>query len=391
MEFFYDLPIYVQTLGILFLIVFLIQVYYYFYYYTGISFHNDKIKKGNVPYSKEKPPVSVIVCAKNEAENLEKFLPSILEQDYPVFEVIVVNDGSTDHSNEVLDRFTEKYPHLYHTFLPMEAKYTSHKKICLTVGIKASKYNYLLMIDADCQPAGKNWISSMMRNFTDKVEIVLGYGGHKQKKGILNSLISYDILFIAMQYMGFALRQKPYMGVGRNLSYKKELFFKNKGFASHLDLASGDDDLFIKEVATKENTKVEFSPESITWSFREMTFKSFLLQKERHLSTSTRYRSSTRARIGAEILSRGLFYLLFIFFLSYFIYQESIPGICAVSAFFLLRFIMQLRIVNATARILQEKRFFLGVLFFDIFLPLISLHLLLFRRKESKNHFNNWH
>jgi cellulose synthase/poly-beta-1,6-N-acetylglucosamine synthase-like glycosyltransferase len=386
MELLYNLPIYVQIIGIVFLVVFLIQVYYYLYYYTGIVSYNNKIKKNDVSYSDVKPPVSVIVCAKNEAENLEKFLPTILEQDYPKYEVIVVNDGSTDESNEVLDKFGERYSHLYHTFLPMEAKYTSHKKMCLTVGIKAAKYDYLLLIDADCKPAGKNWIAHMTRNFTDKTEIILGYGGHKQKKGIINSLISYDILFIAMQYMGFALKKKPYMGVGRNLSYKKDLFFKNKGFASHLDLASGDDDLFIKEVATKGNTRVEISPESITWSFREMNFKSFLFQKERHLSTSSRYHTSTRMRIGAEVLSRGLFYALFLFLLAYFIYRQSIPYIGITVALFLLRFIMQLQIINSTAKVLQEKKFFLSIFLFDTFLPLISLHLLLFRKKGVKKH-----
>jgi glycosyltransferase involved in cell wall biosynthesis len=384
MEFFWDLSNTAQILGTIFIAAFLIQAYYYLYYYSGMIFYNRKMKKGKIVYNTTKPPVSVIICARNEAENLAAFLPLILEQNYPEYEVIVVNDGSTDESNEILGRYEEKYPHLYHTFLPMEAKYMSRKKICLTVGIKAAKYENLLLIDADCEPAGKEWISNMARNFTGKSEIILGYGGHKYKKGLLNKMISFDVLFIAMQYMGFALKRKPYMGVGRNLSYKKELFFKNKGFASHLNLSSGDDDLFIKEVANKENTRVEFSPESVTWSARNMTFKTFLYQKERHLSTSPRYKFGTQLRIGMEIFSRTLFYALFIALVAYFIDAQNYIAAGITGGVFLLRYIIQLIVINCVAGILREKKFAFSILFFDIFLPLISIYIFTFGRIGAK-------
>ena len=384
MEFFWNLPDIIQIQGTIFIAAFLIQAYYYLYYYSGIIFYNRKMKKGKIAYHAEKPPVSVIICAKNEAENLETILPLILEQNYPEYEVIVVNDGSTDESNEILGKYEEKYPHLYHTFLPMEAKYMSRKKTCLTVGIKAAKYENLLLIDADCEPAGKEWIHNMARNFTGKSEIVLGYGGHKYKKGALNKMISFDILFIAMQYMGFALKRKPYMGVGRNLSYKKELFFKNKGFASHLNLASGDDDLFIKEVANKENTRVEFSLESVTWSARKMTLKSFIYQKERHLSTSSHYTFATRTRIGMEIFSRAIFYALFIALAIYPILAQNYIVAGITGGIFLLRYIIQLIVINRTAGILREKKFAFSILFFDILLPLISLYIFTLGRIGAK-------
>ena len=384
MEFFLDLPNIVKIPGIVFIAVFLIQAYYYLYYYSGMIFYNRKMKKGKIAYNTTKPPVSVIICAKNEAENLETFLPLILEQNYPQYEVIVVNDGSTDESNEILEKYKRKYPHLYYTFLPMEAKYMSHKKICLTVGIKAAKYENLLLIDADCQPAGKEWIGNMVRNFTGKPEIILGYGGHKYKKGMLNKMISFDVLFIAMQYLGFALKRKPYMGVGRNLSYKKELFFKNKGFASHLNLVSGDDDLFVKEVANKENTRVEFSPESVTWSARKMTFKSFLYQKERHLSTSPHYTFATQIKIGMEILSRILFYMLFIALTAYLINIQDYIAAGITGGIFFLRYIIQLIVINCTAGILREKKFAFSILFFDIILPLISLYIFTLGRIGAK-------
>ena len=381
-----DLPSYIQILGAIFILAFLIQSYYYFYYYSGLLFHKWRIKKGKITYAKNQPPVSVIICAKDESENLKNFLPVVLEQNYPEYEVIVVNDGSSDESNIVLEKYAEKYPHLYHTFLPADAKYMSRKKICLTVGIKAAKYDNLLLIDADCRPNSKEWINNMVRNFVGKSEIVLGYGGHKHKKGLLNKMISFDTLFVAIQYMGVALKRKPYMGVGRNLSYKKELFFRNKGFASHLNLVSGDDDLFVKEVATKKNPRVEFSPESITWSERKMTFKSFIYQKEKHLTTSSYYTFSTRLRIGIEIFSRALFYLLFIFLSTYFVYVKDYIALGAVGGLFLFRYIYQLIIVNRTAKIIREKRTILSLLLFDIFLPLLSFYILTIGRIGTKKH-----
>jgi len=384
MEIFLDLPYIIQLLIAVFVASFLIQAYYYLYYYSGMLFYNRKVKKGKIVYNNQKPPVSVIICAKNEAENLRDFLPAILEQNYPKYEVIVVNDGSTDESNEVLEKYREKYPNLYHTFIPMDAKYISHKKICLTVGIKAAKYENLLLIDADCEPAGKEWISSMVRNFVGKSEIILGYGGHKYKKGLLNKMISFDVLFIALQYMGFALKKKTYMGVGRNLSYKKELFFKNRGFASHLNVVSGDDDLFVKEIANKENTRVEFSPESVTWSARKMTFRSFFYQKERHLSTSPYYTFATRTRIGMEIFSRAIFYALFIALAVYLVQTQNYIVAGAVGGVFLLRYILQLIIINCTAGLLREKKFVFSILFFDIFLPLISLYIFTLGRIGNK-------
>jgi hypothetical protein len=174
------------------------------------------------------------------------------------------------------------------------------------------------------------------------------------------------------------------MGVGRNLSYKKELFFKNKGFASHLNLVSGDDDLFVKEVSNKENTRVEFSPESITWSARKMTFKSFLYQKERHLSTGFHYAFATRIKIGTEIFSRTLFYVLFITLAAYLIYIQDYIAAGITGGIFLLRYIIQLIVINCTAGILREKKFAFSILFFDIILPLISLYIFTLGRIGAK-------
>jgi len=377
-EEFLSLSLGIQIVCGVFVLAFLIQAFYYLHYYNGIWMLGNKIRKGNHPYSKQKPPVSVIICAKNEAENLEQFLPSVLEQEYPEFEVIVVNDGSTDESSDLLEKLQKHYPNLYHTFLPMDAKYMSRKKMCLTVGIKAARFEHLLLIDADCKPASKHWIANMMQNFSDKTDIVLGYGAHSLKNGFVNSLICYDVMFIAMQYMGFAIKGKPYMGVGRNLAYKKSLFFKNKGFASHLNLVSGDDDLFVQETANKHNTSVEFSEKSISYSHRKMTFRSFRIQKERHLSTSSQYTLSSKMRIGCEVFSRGLFYVSLFTLLGYFLINQHFIFAGITAGIALIRFLFQAIIINKTCKFLQEKMYIFSIPLFDIFLPLLTLYIISF-------------
>ncbi len=367
-----------------FLLLLIIQLYYYFKYYNRIIRYAKKAKDGLVRYSTKTPPVSVIICAQNEAENLKKFLPSILTQDYPKYEVIVVNDGSTDQSCDLLEEMDKKYPHLYHTFLPMDAKYTSRKKMCLTVGIKAAKYDHLLLLDADCQPAGKNWVRSIMSNYEDGAEIVLGYSKVEGDDSFLSKIIRYDSITSAMRYLGFAIQGKPYRGTAQNLSYKKELFFKNKGFSSHLNLILGDDNLFLQEVATPQNTRVEFTQQSQTITHREETKKSFMYQKGLLLKTLWKYKKSILSSIFIENISRLLFYGVFLILLIFFLIKQEwiLAGITFL--FFLIRFLVQLNIIRKTSAILGEKSFALSIPFFDILLPLISLHIITFGKFGTK-------
>lgn len=361
----------------LLLIAFGIQVYYYIHHFASIVKYRKKQDAGIVPFVDNLPPVSVIICAKNESENLRQFLPLILEQDYPCFEVIVINDGSTDETSDLLQDLSLTYPNLYRTFVPEHANIRSTKKLGLTIGIKAAKFDVLLFTDADCKPAGARWIADMARNFTPNTEFVLGYGAYMHEKGFMSRMISYDTLFIGMQSLGYALTGHPYMGVGRNMAYRKETFVRMKGFHKSLALQSGDDDLFVNNGANEYNTRVEISSGSVTWSVPKSTFNTWFRQKERHLSTSDFYKPGSLFRIGLEVGSRGLFYALvcFIAILSPWIFG-AFGGLLFVT-----RYILQLIIVNKVAKQLGERRFYLSLLMFDILLPLISLYIKLFSKK----------
>ncbi len=331
------------------------------------------------------PPVSVIICAKNEEENLRNFLPLVLEQNYPEYEVIIVNDGSVDDTIDLLIAYQRDYPQLTFTSIPEETRIISHKKLAITIGVKAAKYEHLLFTDADCRPLTADWITDMMSQFEPQTEFVLGYGGYYRTKKFISTIISYDTLLIAMRYMGFASIGKPYMGVGRNMAYLKSTFMKNKGFAGMLHLVSGDDDLLINRFGNKRNVALAPSAESQTLSLPKDSFKEWYIQKKRHLSTSGIYSKSSKTLLGLEPMSTALFYLSTIALIS--LFYNNIVAITSIIGALLLKFIPQYAIINRTARIYREKPFALSLILCDVLLPLTSLWIMasakIFRRKNK--------
>ncbi|MBN2348955.1 MAG: glycosyltransferase [Bacteroidales bacterium] len=340
-------------LGIFFTTL-VIQLFFYFFIYSRIVFYNKK-----TPPRAKKEPVSVIICAKNEAENLKKFLPSILSQDYKDYEVIVVNDCSTDETDEVISQFLKKYKNLRTTSIPSDNKFSHGKKLAVTVGIKAAKNEILVFTDADCEPVSNKWLSRIQRNFTKKTDIVLGYGGYFPRPTFLNNYIRYDTLFIAMQYFSFALAKIPYMGIGRNLAYRKSLFFQNKGFANHYHLFSGDDDLFVNETANKHNTAIEVAADSFTRSLPKENWGEWFQQKARHFTTGKYYKKNHKFLLGLENISRFIYYSCFLYLIL------SLNFILFVLPAFGFRLLVQLIFFKKVTKLLNEKYLLLTSLFFD--------------------------
>ena len=361
----------------------------------GVS---DKVTMYNVQRSEELPGVSVLVCAHNEAYNLSAYLYALLSQDYPKYEVIVVDDGSEDKTREVIESYMVQDKRLRITFVPKEARVRSTKKLALTLAAKAAQYDYLLLTDADCTPESTHWISEMMRGFMsctkDDVqctkEIVLGFGAYFYEKGFVNRLVRYDTLFNGLHYLSAAAHGHPYMGVGRNLAYKKELFFKTGGFKKMMNNRAGDDDLFVNHVANRKNTAVVSSRASITWSPAKTTMRDWWQQKRRHLSVSHDYRLGTKIRLASEPMSRGLFYLAVIALLVAFACQPIVGSPLSILAalalgLFLLRWIVQTIIINLSAKRMGLHGFnMFTILGMDIFLPLVSLYMLCVPKKQVK-------
>ena len=390
------------------LALFIGQVGYYL-----CTMYNVQCTKAEVPSTKEGcPGVSVLVCAHNEAYNLSAYLYALLSQDYPTYEVIVVDDGSEDKTREVIESYMVQDKRLRTTFVPKEARVRSTKKLALTLAAKAAQYDYLLLTDADCTPESTHWISEMMSGFMPSTEyrvqstenreltthysilntkeIVLGFGAYFYEKGFVNRLVRYDTLFNGLHYLSAAAHGHPYMGVGRNLAYKKELFFKTGGFKKMMNNRAGDDDLFVNHVANRKNTAVVCSRDSITWSPSKTTMRDWWQQKRRHLSVSHDYRLGTKIRLALEPMSRGLFYLAVIALLVAFACQPIVGSPLSILAalalgLFLLRWIVQSIIINLSAKRMGLHGFnMFTILGMDIFLPLVSLYMLCVPKKQVK-------
>ncbi|MCQ2351572.1 MAG: glycosyltransferase [Paludibacteraceae bacterium] len=350
-------------------LAFLVQMFWWLRYFTGIFRYNRRFNKNRVKFNYEFPPVSVIICAKDEEHNLRNNLPVIMNQLYPEYEVIVVNDASYDNTEELLAEMKLKYPNLKSTYVPEKAKFIDSKKFALSLGIKAAQNEILVFTDADCTPASNDWLGNIVRNFDDGTDIVIGYGAYAKKPTLLNMFQVFDTMFIGMQYLNYSLAGKTYMGVGRNMAYRKSMFIKSKGFTSHLNLQSGDDDLFINEVATSDNTKIEIQPVSQTISEPKSTFNMWMRQKRRHLSTSGHYKASTKFMIGTELAFRTIFYVTFIL--------SFVFGNCLIWALalllFLIRYLTQYIIINKTATQLSERHYYFGIVAMDTLIPCINL------------------
>ncbi|MDX1462970.1 MAG: glycosyltransferase [Marinirhabdus sp.] len=256
-------------------------------------------------------PVSIIVCAKNEAVNLTKNVPYLLEQDYPDYEVILINDASTDETLEVIEGFAERDRRVKVVNVKNNEAFWGNKKYALTLGIKKAVHHRFLFTDADCKPASKQWLAHMANQLDHEKHLVLGYGAYNKEKGWLNKLIRYETLVTAIQYFSYAKAGIPYMGVGRNLAYTSNLFYENQGFMAHIQLPSGDDDLFVNKAATSENTALCYSKESFTISEPKRSFKAWRHQKRRHATTAKHYKPLHKFLLGLHYFANFLFWILF--------------------------------------------------------------------------------
>ena len=235
------------------------------------------------------------------------------------------------------------------------------KKFPLSIGIKESKHEIVLLTDADCVPASENWLYRMQHAFSNGTEVALGYGAYHKMPGFLNKAIRFETFHTALQYFSYALAGKPYMGVGRNLAYRKDLFFRNKGFSAINNIPSGDDDLFINRVATKHNTAVVMDPEAFTLSKPKLTWKDWRKQKARHYTTGKFYKTSHKFLLGLYTFSFFLFYPLFVCSILFFDWRWALIP-------FAIRLITQGIIWNKAMKRLNENDLFPAFIFWDIWM-----------------------
>lgn len=364
-------------------ILFFIQSYYYGGLYRKLYIHSKQAQG-----EKATPPLSVIIVAKESASDLKKNLPAILEQDYPDYEVIVIYDRSEkDESEDVLKLLQDKYPHLYFTFIPDSARYISHKKLGITMGIKASRHEWLVFTEANCRPTSNQWLRKLASNFTDNIDIVLGYSNYEKTSGWFNRKITFDTLLHSMRYLGMAINGHPYMGCGRNLAYRKSLYYNQKGFTNHLTLQRGEDDLFINQTTNGRNTRVEISPESIMRISTPHYPKIWKEEKLSYTMTCRHFKGIGRYLMGFETCSRVLFFACIIACIAYGILTQAWITIGIAVLLWTLRFVIQLIVFRKTSIALNERKFIFTLLLFDWMQPLWNLRFKLQQRFRRKDEF----
>lgn len=359
-----------------FCIITFIQLFYYLFFFLRLALYKPKSRSISQTH-----PVSVIICSRDEAGNLVKNLPGALVQKYnTTHEVIVVNDNSLDESKYILEEYQRTFKQLQLVELKQEARFIPGKKFPLSIGIKTAKHEIVLLTDADCVPASEFWIDKMQNGFDNGIEIVLGYGPLHKKKGFFNKIVRWETFHTALQYLSYAQSGMAYMGVGRNLSYKKTVFFRHKGFSAHNHVPGGDDDLFINKATTKKNTAIVIDKDAFTLSTPATTWKQWVRQKTRHYTTSKYYKGIHKFLLGFYALSLFLFYPLFITSLFIFDWRWTL-GV------FGLRFIIQAIVIFKTTKKLDEKDLFPWFLFFDVWM---FFYYLFFSTALFKKPGRNW-
>lgn len=353
-------------------VFFLVQIYFLIFYYRKPYFYAKKREKNPFLPSAQKLKVSVIIASENEADNLSEHLPLILSQDYPDFEIIVVNNGSTDETDVLLQSLKQSYSNLYHTYLPYSNdKAFGRRKLALTIGVKAAKGDVLLFIEPYAKPVSNHWISSLMNEMSDDKDIVLGCSFISKTDKFFNRVARFDNHLFSMQYLSMAIKGKPFTGTYRNIAFRKHLFFENKGFASYLNLENGED-IFINQISTANNTAVALSPDSFVEA-RIERFSLWRKLKKFYSIAKSFFPSSAPNLFCFEAASRYFFYLILILACVYSIWTQHWVLLGIAILFFLIRLGTQLIVINKSTKYFCFGKFYFSLIIMDILQPIYNL------------------
>ena len=364
-------------------ITFIIQLIYHWCVFSKLAFFK---KKSRAKSDDQFEPVSVVVCARDAYEYLQDLVPVLLTQDYPDYEIVIVNDCSEDETEEWLKDIERREPKIKPVQLRQHLNFFNGKKFPLSMGIKSAKNDLIVLTDVNCLPTNSQWLRSVVHSYGNNTEVVIGYSPYFNKKGVFNKIMRFDAVQYAMQYLSAALNKHPYMGIGTNLSYRKELFYRNKGFTSHYTTSVGDDDLFISQVAKGKNTEVLIDAENAILTTPPHKFGMWAHIKSSRYSTISQYDTKAKASSALFTWSHFLFYASFIALMllkpAFALSIGAVYYIPILVFFFLLRYGSQMIIYHGATKRLGEKGLLPGLIVYDLIFAFLTPILRLMGRMK---------
>ena len=375
----------------LFVVTLIIQLCVHWIRFSKLAFHK---RKAEMKPNEALEPVSVVVCARDAYEQLTELIPALLSQDYPNFEVVIVNDCSEDETEQYLKDLERSDSRIKPVQLRQHLNFFNGKKFPLSMGIKSASHDLMVLTDANCLPESNQWLRSVVSCYEPSTEMVIGYARYRHSGGLLNLLTRFDAFQEGLIYLSAALAGKPFMGVGKNLSYRQRLFFRNKGFTSHYTKAAGDDDIFVDQAATSQNTRVCIDAQNGIVSTPTGLAGVWMRERCNRYSTITMHNKGARGFQALHYWSQALFYLSFIalFFLppAFALPWEIHPSYYyfpALVVLFLLRYLTQMILYGQASKRLGEKGLLPWVLPLDLlFAFLTPLFRLSGRLSSSSQH-----
>lgn len=371
------------TVLLCFGITFIIQLIYHWCVFSKLAFYK---KKDKTKSDDQLEPVSVVVCARDAYEYLQDLVPVLLTQDYPDYEIVIVNDCSEDETEEWLKDIERREPKIKPVQLRQHLNFFNGKKFPLSMGIKSAKNDLIILTDVNCLPTNSQWLRSVVHSYGNNTEVVIGYSPYFNKKGVFNKIMRFDAVQYAMQYLSAALNKHPYMGIGTNLSYRKELFYRHKGFTSHYTTSVGDDDLFISQVAKGKNTEVLIDAENAILTTPPHKFGMWAHIKSSRYSTIPQYDVKAKASSALFTWSHFLFYASFIALMllkpAFALSIGAVYYIPILVFFFLLRYGSQMIIYHGATKRLGEKGLLPGLIVYDLIFAFLTPILRLMGRMK---------
>ncbi|MDR3188036.1 MAG: glycosyltransferase [Prevotellaceae bacterium] len=361
------IPTYLYALYGVFALATLIQLCYYWAHFGRVLRFASRHRKGNGVQL----PVSIVICAKNEQHNLKKNLPLFLKQDYPEFEVVVVNDGSSDESEMLLYDLKQRHDNLQITTIEPDRKFMHDKKLAITVGVKAARYDTIIFTEPDCTPDSDRWLSAVQQTFGNEGEVVISYCRNKAWRGITGKIMRADSVFSALFSLRAALKGKPYRGSIKNMGISQTLFFRNKGFAHYSAYPQSEETLFLCRNANRKNTRVTLARDAIITSSQKLTWRQWFQQKCIYASLLGMGKRGKR-HIHAEMISRTLFFLCLAAFIGFAALKHAYLPLAAAAPLWLIRFITKTAVLSRAARKLQERGLAFWLVVYDIFAPILA-------------------